>query len=147
YGFHGTSHRYVTARSAELLGRPLEDLNLLSLHLGNGCSGAAVREGRCVDTTMGFTPLEGLVMGTRSGDLDPSIVFYLHNHVGMSLAEIHHALNHESGLLGLSGLTHDMRELTEASQHDPRARLAVSVFCHRLAKYVAALATSLPRLD
>jgi acetate kinase len=147
YGFHGTSHRFVARKSAQVLGRPLEGLNLLTAHLGNGCSASAIVGGKCVDTTMGFTPLEGLVMGTRSGDVDPSIIFHLVNHVGMDLRDVERALNRESGLLGLSGMTNDMRQLEQAYEGDPGARLAVEVFVHRLAKSLGALATRLPRLD
>jgi acetate kinase len=147
YGFHGTSHRYVAGEAATRLGKPLSELNLLTAHLGNGCSAAAIAGGRCVDTTMGFTPLEGLVMGTRSGDIDPALIFHLANHVGLPLATIERALNKESGLLGLSGLTHDMRTLTIEAEHHEGARLAIEVFCHRLAKYLGALRTSFERLD
>jgi acetate kinase len=147
YGFHGTSHRFVTARAAELLERPLADLELISAHLGNGCSATAVSGGRSVDTTMGMTPLEGLVMGTRSGDLDPAIVLHLQEREGLTAAELSRSLNGASGLLGLSGLSNDMRALLAAEDSNPRARLAIDVFCHRLAKHLAALSTSLTRLD
>jgi acetate kinase len=146
YGFHGTSHRFVADQAAKRLGRPLSELHLITAHLGNGCSLAAISSGMCVDTTMGFTPLEGLVMGSRSGDLDPAIVFHLLK-TGMTAPEIETALNKESGLLGLSGLTHDMRTLTENADQDPRAKLAIEVFCHRLSKYIGALRTSFERLD
>jgi len=146
YGFHGTSHRFVAERAAGLLGRPLDELNLISAHLGNGCSAAAIRGGVCIDTTMGFTPLEGLVMGTRSGDLDPAVIFYLEK-AGVPLAVVERALNRDSGLLGLSGLSSDMRTLGEQYPQHPGARLAIDVFCHRLAKYLGALATSFERLD
>lgn len=146
YGFHGTSHRFVIQRASEILMRPVTELNLLSAHLGNGCSVAAVQGGQCVDTTMGFTPLEGLVMGTRSGDIDPALIFHLEKS-GLALREIEHALNHESGLLGLSELSNDMRTLSEQYESNPGARLAIDVFCHRLAKYLSALATSFKKLD
>lgn len=146
YGFHGTSHRFVAARAAEMLGRPLADLNLLTAHLGNGCSATAVAGGVSVDTTMGFTPLEGLVMGTRSGDVDPAVVFYLVNQ-GLSLETIELELNRKSGLLGLSGRSHDMRTLTRAFETDPASELAVSVFCHRLAKHLGGLATNFDQTD
>jgi acetate kinase len=148
YGFHGTSHRYVTRRAAQMLDRPYEDLALISAHLGNGCSAAAVINGRSVDTTMGLTPLEGLVMGTRSGDVDPSLHEFLSNRLGLSLAEVTNLLNKKSGLLGLSGLNNDMRALESAAAvGDRRAQLAIDVFCYRLAKYLAALAVPLGRID
>jgi acetate kinase len=148
YGFHGTSHRYVSGKAAELLGRPIEDLALVVAHLGNGCSATAVLRGRSVDTTMGLTPVEGLVMGTRSGDVDPAIFGYLADEAGMSAREVTEALNTRSGLLGLSGSTNDMREIAAAAASgDDRARLAVDVFVHRLAKALAGLVVSLGRLD
>jgi acetate kinase len=149
YGFHGTSHRYVTARAAEQLGRPLEELALLSAHLGNGCSAAAVLGGKSMDTTMGLTPLEGLVMGTRSGDVDPSLHEHLCNTLNLSLKEVSSLLNKQSGLLGLSGgHSNDMRTLlqAEAGGHEGAA-LAVEVFCYRLAKALAAQVVALGRLD
>jgi acetate kinase len=148
YGFHGTSHRFVSERAAVLLGRPLGELRLVTAHLGNGCSAAAVRDGVSVDTTMGLTPLEGLVMGTRSGDIDPGVVAYLAEQTGHSAAELTGTLNTRSGLLGLSGTSNDMRHVQDAAARgDERARLALDVFVHRLAKAVAALVTSLERLD
>ncbi len=148
YGFHGTSHRFVVAKAAEQLGRPLEELALVSAHLGNGCSAAAVLGGKSMDTTMGLTPLEGLVMGTRSGDVDPSLHEHLCNTLNLSLAEVGSLLNKKSGLLGLSGLTNDMRELLEAEEAgNERAAIAVEVFCFRLAKQIASLVVSLGRLD
>lgn len=149
YGFHGTSHRYVAARAAEQLGRPLESLALLSAHLGNGCSAAAILGGQSMDTTMGLTPLEGLVMGTRSGDVDPSLHEHLCNTLNLSLKEISSLLNKQSGLLGLSGgHSNDMRTLlrAEAKGHEGAA-LAVEVFCYRLAKALAAQMVALGRLD
>jgi len=148
YGFHGTSHRFVSERAAVLLGRPLGELRLVTAHLGNGCSAAAVRDGVSVDTTMGLTPLEGLVMGTRSGDVDPGVFAYLAEQTGHSAAELTETLNTRSGLLGLSGTSNDMRHVQDAAARgDERARLALDVFVHRLAKAVAALVTSLERLD
>lgn len=147
YGFHGTSHRYVSGEAATRLGKSVGEVNLITAHLGNGSSAAAIECGQCVDTTMGFTPLEGLVMGTRSGDLDPAIIFYMVNTCGMRLDSVEHALNKESGLLGLSGLSHDMRTLTERMADHAGARLAIEVFCHRLAKSLAALRTNFERLD
>jgi acetate kinase len=148
FGFHGTSHRYVSGRAAVLLQRPLEELRLVTAHLGNGCSAAAIRDGVSVDTTMGLTPLEGLVMGTRSGDVDPGVFGYLAAQTGMSAAELTDALNTRSGLLGLSGASNDMRTIeAAAAAGDDRAQLAIDVFAHRLAKAIAGLVTSLDRLD
>ena len=148
YGFHGTSHAYVAGEAARLLGRPLEELHLVTAHLGNGCSVAAVSGGRSLDTSMGLTPLEGLVMGTRSGDVDPNLHDYLAREARLDLTQITDALNRRSGLLGLSGLGSDMRELEEAGAAGHQgARLAVSVFVYRLAKSVAAMSVALPQLD
>ena len=148
YGFHGTSHRFVSERAAVLLGRPLGELRLVTAHLGNGCSAAAIRDGVSVDTTMGLTPLEGLVMGTRSGDIDPGVFAYLADQTGRDAAELTETLNTHSGLLGLSGTSNDMRAVQDAvARGDERARLALDVFVHRLAKAVAGLVTSLERLD
>jgi acetate kinase len=148
YGAHGTSHRYLAARAAELLGRTTEGLRLVTLHLGNGCSAAAVLDDRSMDTTMGLTPLEGLVMGTRSGDVDANLVGYAARRLGLDLDGVLGVLNTESGLLGLSGLSNDMRTLTEAAAHGSApARLAVDVFCYRAAKGVAGLVVALGGLD
>jgi acetate kinase len=148
YGFHGTSHRFVSERAAVQLGRPLDRLRLVTAHLGNGCSAAAIRDGVSVDTTMGLTPLEGLVMGTRSGDVDPGVFAYLAEQTGQSAAELTETLNTRSGLLGLSGTSNDMRHVQDAAARgDEPARLALDVFVHRLAKAVAGLVTSLDRLD
>jgi acetate kinase len=140
YGFHGTSHRYVAFRFARLKGIPGDRVRIITLHLGNGCSACAIRDGRSVDTSMGFTPLEGLLMGTRAGDLDPSLLEYLAEKEGMTPAEIGHVLNKQSGLLGISGLTGDMRDLLaeEAEHDDRRARLAIGIFCYRARKYIGA---------
>ncbi|HTV25048.1 MAG TPA: acetate kinase [Polyangiaceae bacterium] len=148
YGFHGSSHRYVAGLAAERLAQPLEALSLVTAHLGNGCSACAIRKGKSVDTTMGLTPLEGLVMGTRSGDVDPNLFGFLRDHIGSTLEQSAQLLNHESGLLGLSGVSNDMRRLLEleAEGHE-RARLAVLVFCHRLAKGILGLCASLARID
>jgi len=148
YGFHGTSHQYVSIKTADYMQKPVEDVNMVVAHLGNGCSATAVAGGKSVDTTMGMTPLEGLVMGTRSGSLDPAILLYLAEHKSMSLKEIDQLLNKESGLLGLSELTNDMRELEEAKNagHEG-AIIAIDVFCYRLAKSIAGLAISLPSFD
>jgi acetate kinase len=148
YGFHGTSHRYVSARAAELLDRPASQLRLVTAHLGNGCSATAVRDGRSVDTSMGLTPLEGLVMGTRSGDVDPGLLRYVADRSGCGVEEVLDALNTRSGLLGLSGVSNDLREVSEAADAGSAdAALALEVFAYRLAKYVAALVVPLGRLD
>jgi acetate kinase len=140
YGFHGTSHRYVAYRYRKLTGTTRDDTRLITLHLGNGCSACAIVDGNSQDTSMGFTPLEGLVMGTRSGDLDPAIIDYVAEKEGMNLHEVEALLNKQSGLLGISGLTNDMRELlAEAHEHDDRrARLAIEIFCYRTRKYIGA---------
>jgi len=140
YGFHGTSHRYVVERYGMLRGISKEQTNVITLHLGNGCSAAAIRGGRSVDTSMGMTPLEGLVMGTRSGDIDPAIVSLIATREGLSASETEALLNTQSGLLGISGLTNDMRVLLqELEKHaDHRVRLAIEVFCYRARKYVGA---------
>lgn len=139
YGFHGTSHRYLTERFAALQGRPASDFNLITIHLGNGCSACAVEKGRAVDSTMGMTPLEGLVMGTRPGDLDPAVVYRLLEWEGLDVAALDRLLNHKSGLLGLSGLSNDMRELLRLeSEGSEAARLAIDVFCHRIRRYIGA---------
>jgi acetate kinase len=148
YGFHGTSYRFVSERAAALLGRPLTELRLVTAHLGNGCSAAAVRDGVSVDTTMGLTPLEGLVMGTRSGDIDPAVFGYLADRAGLTVTEVTKVLNTASGLLGLSGVSNDMRTVeAAAAAGNERARLALDVFVHRLAKAVAAMVVGLERLD
>jgi acetate kinase len=138
YGFHGTSHRYIAYRYRKLKGIARDATNIITLHLGNGCSIAAIKDGNSIDTSMGFTPLEGLVMGTRSGDLDPSIIDLISTKEGLSLSEVESLLNKQSGLLGISGLTDDMRELlAEAHEHDDRrARLAIEIFCYRARKYI-----------
>lgn len=140
FGFHGTSHAYVAELAARAVGRPLADLRMITLHLGNGASACAVEHGHSTETSMGVTPLEGLVMGTRSGDLDPSVLDFLHHKEGLSLDEIDTLLNKQSGLLGISGLTSDMRELLrEESEHqDRRAHLAIEVFCARIKHYIGA---------
>jgi acetate kinase len=148
YGFHGISHQFVSQQAAVLLGRPPGELRLVTAHLGNGCSAAAVRDGVSVDTTMGLTPLEGLVMGTRSGDVDPGLLGYLAGRTGRSLDELTIALNTDSGLLGLAGAGSDMRTVeAAAAAGNERAQLAVEVFVHRLAKAIAALVVGLQRLD
>jgi len=147
YGFHGTSHRYVARRAAALLGRPLEALRLITLHLGNGVSAAAIEFGRCIDTTMGFTPLEGLMMSTRCGDIDPAIVFHLHRAVGLSLDEVEALLKSQSGLKGICGAS-DMRDVQRlAGEGDARAGLALAMFCYRIKKCVGAYFAVLGGLD
>ncbi|HEY0119081.1 MAG TPA: acetate kinase [Cellulomonas sp.] len=147
YGAHGTSHQYVAGEVAKYLGRPIEDLNQIVLHLGNGASASAVAGGRAVDTSMGLTPLEGLVMGTRSGDIDPAVVFHLHRVGGMSIDEIDDLLNRRSGIKGISG-ENDFRALHSLVQSgDPSAKLALDVYVHRLKKYIGAYHAILGRLD
>ena len=147
YGFHGTSYHYVSARAAAHLDRPLGELKMIVLHLGNGASAAAIDGGRSIDTSMGLTPLEGLVMGTRSGDLDPAILPYLHRVAGMSFAEADQLLNRRSGLLGLAGSS-DMRETTAAAESGATAAaLALEVYAHRLRHYIGAYAAQLGGLD
>ena len=138
YGFHGTSHRYVAQRWRQLTGVPRDETRIVTLHLGNGCSACAIADGDSIDTSMGFTPLEGLVMGTRSGDIDPAALDYIGQKEGLSAPEVESLLNRQSGLLGLSGLTHDMRELIEEAEemNDRRARLAIDVFSYRVRKYI-----------
>ena len=149
YGFHGTSHRYVAYRYRQLTGRTKDDTRIITLHLGNGASACAIAGGKSVDTSMGFTPLEGLVMGTRSGDIDPAVLEYVSFKEGVSLAEMDTVLNKQSGLLGVSGLTADMRELLEEeSRHgDRRARLAIELFCYRARKYIGAYLAALNGAD
>lgn len=148
YGFHGTSHSYVSKRAAEMTGLPVDDSCWLTAHLGNGCSTCAIVNGESRDTSMGLTPLEGLVMGTRSGDVDPNLHSYLNRTLGWSLEQIDRVLNHDSGLKGLSGLSNDLRTLQEARANGHAgATLAFEVFCYRLAKSLASMACALPKLD
>jgi acetate kinase len=148
FGFHGLSHDYCSRRAAELLGRPLEALRLVICHLGHGCSASAVGGGRCVETTMGFTPLDGLMMATRSGSIDPSIVLHVQERHGLTAEQVEAALNHESGLLGVSGLSADMREIEEAvvAGH-PQARLALAIYTRRVRQAIGALAVTLGGVD
>jgi len=147
YGFHGTSHKFVSEAAAEFLGRPLEDTKTIVLHLGNGASACAVSGGKSVETSMGMTPLEGLVMGTRSGDLDPAVLFHLHRKTGQTFDDLDTLLNRGSGILGLSGHG-DMRDLiTAARSGDADAQAALDVYLHRLKQYVGAYAAHLGRLD
>jgi acetate kinase len=149
YGFHGTSHRYVAYRYRQLTGRSREATKIVTLHLGNGASACAIVGGESVDTSMGFTPLEGLVMGTRSGDLDPAILEFVSIKEGMSLGDVDTMLNKQSGLLGISGLTSDMRELLaeEKENGDRRARLAIDIFCYRIRKYLGAYLAAMNGAD
>ncbi|MFG2136088.1 acetate kinase [Streptomyces sp. NPDC048650] len=147
YGFHGTSHAYVSRKTAALLGKDPSEVNVIVLHLGNGASAAAVAGGRCVDTSMGLTPLEGLVMGTRSGDIDPAVTFHLKRVAGMSTDDVDELLNKRSGLVGLCG-DNDMREIRRRiDEGDERARLAFDIYIHRLKKYIGAYSAVLGRVD
>ncbi len=148
YGFHGLAHRFMAERCAQLMGRPLAELKLITLQLGGGCSAAAIDGGRPVDTSMGFTPLEGLVMGTRSGDIDPAVVRFLCSRTDMSVSDVEQWLNHESGLLGISGRSADVQELHQReSEGDQRAGLALEMFCYRLRKYLGAYLAALGGAD
>jgi acetate kinase len=147
YGFHGISHRYVARRTAALMGRGKYELNAITCHLGNGCSVTAVKEGHSIDTSMGFTPLEGVPMGTRSGDLDPAILFYLADK-GYDAQTLKTLCNKQSGLLGISGLSNDVRNLQElAARGNERAKLTIDIFCYRIRKYIGAYAAVLEPLD
>ncbi|MHB1126007.1 MAG: acetate/propionate family kinase [Bacillota bacterium] len=148
YGFHGTSHRFVVQRTASLMGRRAEEIKVISCHLGNGASVTAVDRGRSIDTSMGFTPLEGLTMGTRSGDLDPSVVLFLMDKEGLSVGEIRDMLNRQSGVLGISGLSSDLRDLERAAAGGhQRAQLALEIFAHDVKKYIGAYAAVLNGID
>jgi acetate kinase len=147
YGFHGISHRYVARRAAAIMGRGKYDINAITCHLGNGCSVTAVKQGRSIDTSMGLTPLEGVPMGTRSGDLDPAILFYLADK-GYDAKALKTLCNKKSGLLGISGISNDMRNLEEfAKKGNARAKLAIDVFCYRIKKYIGAYAAVLDTVD
>ncbi len=148
YGFHGTSHRYVSQIAAENLGRDISELKIITTHLGNGSSMAAVKNGQSIDTTMGFTPLEGLLMGTRSGDIDPSLILYIMGKEGLSLSEAGTLLNKHSGLIGVSGESSDMREILAAVKDEhKRARYAFEMFCYRIKKYIGAYTAAMGGLD
>lgn len=148
YGFHGTSHLYVSIEAAKILGKDLKDLKIVTAHLGNGCSMAAVQNGISVDTTMGFTPLEGLLMGTRSGDLDPSLILYIMGKEGLSLNEANTLLNKHSGLIGISGESSDMREILVAvKEGHKRSKYAFEIFAYRVKKYLGAYAAAMGGLD
>jgi acetate kinase len=147
YGFHGTSHYYVAKQAALHLNRPLESLNLITLHLGNGASAAAIKKGKSVDTSMGMTPLEGLIMGTRSGDVDPAIIFYLTRQAGYASDEVESLLNRQSGLKGICGVN-DMREIGQlADNGNKMAQLAIEMYCYRIKKYIGAYYAALGRVD
>ncbi len=147
YGFHGTSHLYVSDRAAIMLQKPKDQLKIVTCHLGNGCSIAAIKHGKSIDTSMGFTPLEGLLMGTRSGDLDPAVVLHVMQKEELSMHEANTMLNKHSGILGLSGVSSDMREIEKYYDSNDRARLAHQVFCYRLKKYIGAYAAAMGGLD
>src|SRR5262249_36982396 len=148
FGFHGLSHAYCSRRAAEMLGRSADELRLVICHLGHGCSASAVCGGRCVDTTMGFTPLEGLMMATRSGSIDPSIVLHVQQHHGLTPEQVETALNRESGLLGVSGISGDMRQLLAAARGgNDQARLALGIYTHRVRQAVGALAVTMGGID
>lgn len=148
YGFHGTSHYFVSHRAAKILNKDYEKCNLITAHLGNGCSVAAIKQGKAVDTSMGFTPLEGLMMGTRSGDIDPSLPGFMIDQLGYSAAKVNTLLNKESGLLGISQLSHDCRELEQqAAEGNQQAQLALDMFCYRLIKYLGAFMAITGPLD
>ncbi|MGG6433608.1 acetate kinase [Anoxybacillus sp. D401a] len=148
YGFHGTSHKYVTQRAAELLGRPIEQLRLISCHLGNGASIAAVEGGKSIDTSMGFTPLAGVAMGTRSGNIDPALIPYIMQKTGKTAEEVIDILNKKSGMLGLTGFSSDLRDIEEAAaKGDQRAELALEVFAGRIHKYIGSYAARMCGVD
>ena len=148
YGFHGTSHKYVSGRVASIIGKPLEDLKVITIHLGNGSSMTAVKDGHSIDTTMGMTPLDGLIMGTRSGNIDPSIIEYINKKTGWSIEEITNYLNKKSGMLGLNGKTSDMRENNDLiAQGDKRAKLFLDILAYQIKKYIGAFAAAMGGVD
>lgn len=149
YGFHGTSHYFVANQAAKLLAKNLDNINVISAHLGNGCSVTAIKNGKSVDTSMGLTPLEGVVMGTRSGDIDPSIIFHLIDQLNYTPEQVANLLNKESGLLGISQMSNDCRTIEEAinDNDDARAKLTLDIFCYRIAKSIASYSASLLVLD
>ncbi len=148
YGFHGTSHYFVAHRATEILNKEYEKCNFITAHLGNGCSVTAIKQGKAVDTSMGFTPLEGLIMGTRSGDIDPSLPSFMIDQLGYTCAQVNSLLNKESGLLGISGLSNDCRELEQQAQlGNQQAQLALDMFCYRLVKYIGAYMAVVGQLD
>ena len=148
YGFHGTSHKYIAMQAAKAMGKNIDELKIITCHLGNGSSIAAIKYGQCLDTSMGFTPLEGLVMGTRCGDIDPSILQFLMQKKGMTIQEVMGYLNGECGMLGLSGKSSDFRDLWNfATQGDERCRTAIDVFCYRVKKYIGAYSAAIGGVD
>ena len=147
YGFHGTSHEYVSIQASRLLKKPLKKLNLITCHLGNGCSIAAIKNGRSIDTSMGFTPLEGLVMGTRCGDIDPALVVYLMEKEHLTSSQVYNILNKESGLLGISGISNDVRILVKNLKRNLRAKLSLDIFIYRIKKYIGAYLFILKKVD
>ncbi|MFW6255228.1 MAG: acetate/propionate family kinase [Candidatus Sumerlaeota bacterium] len=147
YGFHGSSHRYVVQRLAKLTGQPVNELNAITIHVGNGCSMAAIRNGQSVDTSMGMTPLEGLVMGTRAGDIDPAIILFLMEQEDLEISQANNLLNKHSGALGVSGLSNDMREVEDAMETNEKARLAVDIYSYSIRKYIGAYAAALGKVD
>jgi acetate kinase len=147
YGFHGTSHRYVAERAAQVLDTPMDKLRLITCHLGNGSSVAAVKYGKSIDTSMGFTPLEGLLMGTRTGDMDPAIILHIMSKEELTGSEMNNMLNKHSGVLGVSGLSSDMREIEENYDSDERAKLAMDIFVYRIKKYIGAYAVAMGGVD
>ncbi|NLN14136.1 MAG: acetate kinase [Tissierellia bacterium] len=148
YGFHGTSHKYVSQRAAEILGKDIKDLKIVTAHLGNGSSVTAVKGGKSIDTSMGFTPLEGLTMGTRSGDIDPAIIPFLMEKEGLTFEEVNNMLNKKSGVLGISGVSSDFRDLEIAAEEgNERAKLALDIFANRVRKYIAAYAAQMCGID
>lgn len=148
YGFHGTSHKYVAQRAAQIMNNNLEEMKIITCHLGNGASVSAIKYGKCIDTSMGFTPLEGLVMGTRSGDLDPAIVTYIREKEHLDIGEANHILNTQSGVLGISGVSSDFRDLEEASEEgNERAQLALKVFAHKVRFYIGAYIAEMNGVD
>jgi acetate kinase len=147
YGFHGTSHKYVSERAAELIGAPLASLRLISCHIGNGASVTAIKGGRSIDTSMGFTPLAGVTMGTRSGDVDPALIPYIMEKTGKTADEVISVLNKESGMLALSGFSSDLRDIEERANTDERAALALTVFAERIHKYIGSYAAKMSGVD
>ena len=148
YGFHGTSHKYVSRRAADILGRPIEDLRIISCHIGNGASIAAIDGGESIDTSMGFTPLAGVTMGTRSGNLDPALIPFIMEKTGKNADEVLNILNKESGLLGLTGTSSDLRDLTEEAKHGRhRARVALDLFASKIHKYIGSYAARMHGVD
>ena len=146
YGFHGTSHKYVAGQAASILKKPIDKLKIIACHLGNGCSITAVKNGKAIDTSMGLTPLEGLIMGTRSGDIDPTIVSYIMKKQGVDIDRAIEILNKESGLLGISGISNDMREIVR-KKDDKRSGLALKMFAYRIKKYIGAYIASMGGVD